>query len=199
VEALQYLQALTPAQVGNLGSRDSHEIWPAVQIALQEAQLLVIQSQNEQVAFLEKAMAGSYDSYSTAKINLWAADKLCNMGSSSSLPLVEQRLRGFYSRIGEAEVRFCLERVQVVKSHPDRAKALGSVLNIGTSGSNQRLTTWAIRELGDMKTVGADAELDRFATEIRAINPLARNPALAGFAEQIRRARRQAPQLPPSR
>jgi hypothetical protein len=146
-EALQYLQALTPAKVGDLGPRDRHEVWPAAQIALQEARMLGIKAPQEQVAFLEKAMAGNYDSYSTGKIHLWAAGKLCDMGSSVSLPLIERRLRSLYSQVGEAESSSCLERMHVIKSHPDRAKALGSVLNIGTSGTNQRLTRWAITEL----------------------------------------------------
>jgi hypothetical protein len=192
LEALEYLQALTPAKVGDLGPRDSHEAWPAAQIALQEARLMRINGSQEQVTFLENAMATSFDSYSTGKIHFWAAQRLCDMGSTKSLPLVEKQLRSLYSRLGEVEAGFCRERMQVVQSHPNRAKALGSVLNIGTSGANQRLTRWAITELGAMKNADAYAELDRFAAEIRGIPPVSRNPALASFGEQMAQIRAKA-------
>jgi hypothetical protein len=188
-EALEYLQALTPAQVGDLGPRESHEAWPAAQIALQEARLMQIKTPQEEVTFLENAMVASFDSYSTAKIHLWATQKLCDMGSSKSLPVIEKRLRSLYSRIGEAETSFCRERMQIVQSHRNRAKALGSVLNIGTSSANQRLTRWAISELGAMNSAEADAELDRFSAEIQAIHPLGRNPVFSSFEDQISRIR----------
>lgn len=192
-EAVQYLQALTPAQVGDLGPRDSHQAWPAAQIALQEARLLGIKAPQEQVAFLEKAMAGSYDSSSTGNIHFWAIGRLCDMGNSASLPLIEKRLRSMWSQQGESEISWCRERMQVVKSHPDRAKALGLVLNIGTSGRNLRLTSWAIGELAAMKSAEANAELDRFAAEIRGLPPLGRDARLAYFAEQIAGVRRATP------
>ena len=196
-EALKYLEALTPAQVGDLGPRDSHEAWPAAQIALQEARLMRIKAPQEQVTFLEHAMSASFDSHSTGKIHLWATQTLCDMGSSTSLPLVEKRLRSLYSRIGEAETRFCHERMQIVKSNSNRTKALGSVLNVGTSAGNQRLTTWAISALAAAKTAEADAELERFASEIRGIHPLTRSPVLASFAEQIDRLRGARPRATP--
>jgi hypothetical protein len=49
------------------------------------------------------------------------------------------------------------------------------------------------RAVGTMKTDRANAELDRFAAEIRAIHPLTRNPVLASFAEQISRIRQAKP------
>jgi hypothetical protein len=188
-EALEYLHALTPEKVGNLGPRESHEAWPAAQIALQEARLNRIKIAQDQVTFLESAMSMNYDSYSTGKVQLWATEKLCDMGSVKSLALVEKKLRGLYSRVGDAETSFCRERMQVVLSHPDRAKALGSVLNVGTSGANQRLTTWAITQLAAMKTSQADGELDRFSADIQAIQRPGRNPVLSSYLEHIERVR----------
>ena len=184
-EALEYLQALTPAQVGDLGPRDRHEAWPAAQIALQEARLMRIKTPQEQATFLENAMAASFDSFSTGKIHLWASQKLCDMGSSKSLPQIEKLLRRLWSRTGEAEIGFCRERIQIIQNNPNRARALGYVLNIGTSAANRRLTQWAIEQLGAMNSKEADAELDRFSAEIGGIHPLGRDPALRSLAEQI--------------
>lgn len=188
-EALEYLQALTPAKVGNLGPRESHEAWPAAQVALQEARLMTIKGPQDQVTFLEGAVVMNHDAYSTGKIQLWATEKLCDRGSIKSLPLIEKKLRGLYSRVGDEEVSFCRERIQVVLSRPDRAKALGSVLNVGTSGANRRLTTWAITQLASMKTSQADGELDRFSAEIEAIQGSGRNPVLSSYLEHINRVR----------
>lgn len=188
-EALAYLQSLTPEQFGDVRSRDRHEVWPAAQTALQEARLTQIKTPRDQVAFLENAVSLKYDSFETGTILVWAIQKLCDMGSSPSLPLIEKRLISLYSRNGDAEIAFCRERMQVVQRHPSRASALGSVLDVGTSAAHQRLTRWAISELCAMRSADADRELDRFEAEVRAIHPVGRNPPLVSFVEQISRIR----------
>ncbi|MCC6591105.1 MAG: hypothetical protein IT168_30750 [Bryobacterales bacterium] len=187
--AFKYLQELTPATVADLGPRDRHEVWSAAQIALQQARLMKIPAFQDQVKFLENTMAARFDSYSTAKIQFWALQTLCNVGSESSLPLLEKAFRAFYSSLAETEILFCRERMQTVQRHRDRAKALGSALSVATSGANERLTAWAIAQLAELNSTEGDAELDRFQAEIRSVPPPGRPPMLNAFGEQIDRMR----------
>ena len=74
--------------------------------------------------------------------------------------------RNLPGKEGEHELRFCEVRIRVANRYPDRAKALGSVLSTDTSSDDERLIRWAIDKLAAMHSPGADAELQRFSTEL---------------------------------
>jgi hypothetical protein len=177
--ALTFLQSLTPANVGN---NPSNEVWATAQLALADATLRGIQDPQQQIDFLEKTAT------ERSGASGWAVDQLCDRGALGSLSVIEQALRKAYSGEQAQEgIAFCDARIRVLYGQPDRAKALGSVLNLQTSPDNVRLTHWAMQQLELMHTPAADAELARFQREIDSV------PADSPFKQRVVQFSRKAP------
>ncbi|MCC6367216.1 MAG: hypothetical protein IT165_27160 [Bryobacterales bacterium] len=162
-EALGFL---TRVQQADVGPDSSQEIWPAVQIALTNARLSKIDDPRVKAEFLERTLTEEKVHYGGGELAHWVVDKLCDSGATTSLVIIRQSIR---SRIsgprGESEIRFCEARIEVVSRSPDRMKALSSVLRVD-GDAEEMLLRWAIYQLEEMHSPAADAELDRFATEI---------------------------------
>jgi hypothetical protein len=177
-EAVNFLKNLKRADIG---ADTTEQIWPAVQDALANALLSQIADPRLKLEFLERTVR---DREPAAH---WAREQLCNSGALSSMPVVEKSIRQSWSgQYGEDEVRFCEARMQVVSRHPDRSKALGSVLSVENFIDDDRLIRWAMYELMSLRTPNANAELKRFATEIgRLPNGSAHQQRLSGFRQEI--------------
>jgi hypothetical protein len=160
-EAVTFLRNLRPADFRSDASRT---VFATSQLALAEAILRGIQDPQQRIDFLEKTAR------EPSGASGWAVDQLCDRGAFGSLSVIEQVLRkGYSGQRGEEEIAFCDARIRVLFGKPDRAKALGSVLNLQTSPSNARLTRWAIEQLYLMHSPAADAELLRFSREIDSV------------------------------
>jgi hypothetical protein len=160
-EALLYLQNLTR---NNIDPDFSGAVWPAVQIALHEAQMGRIPGEQDKVRFLEDATRERSAAAS------WAVTELCNRGSLQSLPFIREQIRKTYSLPQDVsqETESCEAHMGIVSRNPDRLKALGSYLSVTakSTGLNLNLIGWAIAELEMMKSQQANAELQRYAKEI---------------------------------
>jgi len=166
-DALQYLRNL---RQDHLPPDESQQVWPATQIALHEALLNRVPNSQSRIEFLENALTTEHDAISNSAVATWAANELCDGGALSSLPVIQQSIRKrdpFPS--GEEEMQFCEARIRVVTREPDRLKALSSVLRVDSGTQQQKLMFWAINQLASMHSNEADAELDRFADEIRRL------------------------------
>jgi hypothetical protein len=168
-EAVDFLAGLNP---GDIGPDPSQMAWPAAQIALRDAQLRRIADTHMKIEFLERTVTERHDAVSNGAVTSWAVDELCDRGSQTSLPVIQQSIRS--RRNGprdEQEIEFCEARIRVVLSNPNWAKALGSALDVssGAGFAERRLLGWVIDQLISMRSPSADAELDRFAREIGAL------------------------------
>jgi hypothetical protein len=142
-------------------------IWPAAQIALGEARLRNIGDTQSKIVFLERTLTEPHDAVSNSALTHWAVNQLCDRGALVSLSAIQQsiRNRGNGAR-DEAEITFCEERIRVVRRDPDPVKALRSVLKTEVNSNNLRIIEWAVAQLAKIGSPAADAELDRFASEI---------------------------------
>lgn len=157
-QAVDYLSSLSPG----IDSDESHREWPAVQIALRDAQLRQISDPLQQIEFLEKTTEEKTAAQS------WAVDQLCNRGSLISLPVVQQSIRSRNpSQRGEDEITFCEARMRLIMSDPDRTKVIGSRLQTGASRPNTRMLRWAVSQLEEINTADANRNLDDFAAQIK--------------------------------
>jgi hypothetical protein len=118
---------------------------------------------SKQIACLERTAT----EMSRAGAGHWAVDQLCDRGSLGSLVVIQKAIGSRRNgQRDEDEITFCEARIRVLYGKQDRAKALGAVLNVGSSAENSRLTAWAIQKLSLMHSAEADAELRRFVNEI---------------------------------
>jgi hypothetical protein len=163
-EAEEFLANLKQADIG---TDSGQQIWPAAQVALRDARLRRVDPQSR-ISFLESVLMEPHDAVSNSAIGLWAVQELCDRGSLVSLSGIQKSIRNFWTgQRGEDEIRFCEARIQVIRRNPDRAKALGSALALDDGVDDTRLRLWAIYQLDAMHSSEADAELGRFANDIR--------------------------------
>jgi len=124
---------LTDFKIEYVGPDDpGRRIWHAVQVAIR-VQYVNIAGAGERRQFLETVVEKDDHSGTSTVVKHWAVDEICDSGLMASTPVAVRWLR--YARSGEDadnEVAFCEERIRIVSSNSDRAKALGSVLQ--TSG-----------------------------------------------------------------
>lgn len=163
-EAVDFLSKLTPAA---FGEDVVHQIWPSVQIALQEAKLNQLPDRQAKSDFLEQTIRASNDAMSNGAVHGWAENELCNAGTVTSLPVIQESIRNRDpSPRGEEEVQFCEARIEVIRRSSDRIAALATALRVAEEPQDEKLVRWAFYQLADMHSASADAELDRFAAEI---------------------------------
>jgi hypothetical protein len=180
-EALEFLTRLTRS---DFRVDASGRLWVDAQVALSNALLNRIADPQLKTEFLVHTMK-------TSVAASWAGEELCDRGALSALLNVQQWMKGRRSgQPGEDDSEFCEARMQTVARNPDRAKALGSVsssfVSLANSFQGRRLLTWAIGNLGAMKSPEADAELDRFRDEIGvALKGDPADPNLLEFQGQI--------------
>lgn len=100
----------------------------------------------------------------------FAVGEACDSGNSRLLPLFESATvtsGGITQPMVPPEVmRVCREKIYVLSTNSDRAKALGSVLKVSDQPGDYELMVWAVMELEKMNTPEADAEMKRFAAEV---------------------------------
>jgi hypothetical protein len=165
---VEFLASLKQADIG---TDSGQQIWPAAQIALREARLRRITDAQSRNDFLEAILTEPHDAVSNSAIGHWAVDQLCDRGALTSLSAIQKAIRNrMNGQRDEDEIAFCETRIQVIRRNPDRIKALGSVLVLDNSAGDTRLELWAILQLDAMHSPRADAELDRFASEITKVS-----------------------------
>ena len=155
-----YLSALKEEEFApNIGERS--QLGEAVQIALRSAQLTKIPETGEKVRWLEQLAADN-----TAAQG-WAVDQLCDIGSLISYAVVQRSIRERFSgaRI-EEELSFCEQRIRLVRSNPDRTKALISGLNTDANQQSTRLVSWAANQL---LSVGSPEAIQALKTFSQAV------------------------------
>jgi hypothetical protein len=183
-QAVNYLSSLSPG----IDSDESHQEWPAVQIALRDAQLRQIPDLQRQIEFLEKTTEEKTAAQS------WAVDELCDRGSLISLPVVQQSIRSRDpSQRGEDDITFCEARMRLIMSDPDRTKVIGSLLQTGTNRPDTRMLRWAVSQLEEINTAEANQKLDDFAAQIKNLPPdSATHRELYYFQSEIEEIRNRA-------
>ncbi len=188
-EALDYLSAVTPEQ---LGRDDSRTIYPASKVGLYKALLQRDTDPERQIVFLEAQLTSA----PVGQVALWAQEELCDRGSVASIDMIQRFIKGLDSSSrGEEKVAFCRRRVDVVQSNPNRAVALGSVLRADATVGDERILRWAIYQLLALRNDDADAVLDRYATEVAqrfptvaSAGPTPEGDMHVGFVQEIRHA-----------
>jgi hypothetical protein len=183
--ALEFLTRLAPS---DFRTDASGRLWADSQVALSNALLNRIADPQLKTEFLVHTMK-------TSVAASWAGEELCDRGALQALPDVRQWMKS--RRDGqrdEDDIEFCEARMRTVARDPDHARALGSVfssfMSLANSFQGRRLLTWAIGNLGAMKSSEADAELDRFRDEIGVVlkgDP--GDPNLLQFQTQINAVR----------
>jgi hypothetical protein len=193
---VDFLSKLTP---NHLGPDNTHTVWPASQIALQETLFNETTDARQRVEFLERIVKTQPgDRIARGRVMWWAITELCDAGVVRSLPVIQEAINGLQSSTGPGELQFCQARIQALQRDPDRVKALGSVLRVDTWHSD-RLVSWAIHKLHGVQTSEADAELDRFASEIAAFPEGSPVRQRFGFRSQEIRDLQQRRSLRPPR
>ena len=154
-EAVDFLRGLKPA---DFASDRTEQTWPAAHLALHEALLGQISDTQQRIEFLMHVVT----SQRRGATALWAVNQLCDAGALSALPAIRESINdSWHGQYGAGQIRFCEARIQIVRSDPDRVKALSSVLKDGGS-ADERLLRWAVGLLTQMDTPSADAAVDRF-------------------------------------
>jgi hypothetical protein len=160
-KAIEFLSNL---KIADFPDDPSLGIWAQAQVAIRNASFVRITDPEEKIEFLRSVLTER--NYATAHSGTasWAVEELCNSGASAALPEIQESIR----RVGNGQrdqddIQFCKDRMQVVSSHPDRAKALGSALNLDGQPQDGRLVGWAVFQLTMMHSAGADGELAHFA------------------------------------
>jgi hypothetical protein len=165
VASAEALEFLTNLQHADIGRDDSQEVWSASRVALYDARLRQIHNPQFQVDFLESTL--KQPDMGRGPVGSWVVNELCDRGSQSFLPVIENAIRARKNgQRDEDEIAFCVARMTLVASNPDRVTALASILNLEQGSLNQRLTIWAIGQLFSMNSRAADAELARFWHQI---------------------------------
>jgi hypothetical protein len=174
-DALAYLSGLKEEEFApNPGERS--QLQAAVHIAQSNIQLLNTPDRAEKVQLLEKWVVDP-----VSLVPGWAADQLCQMGSLISFPVVRQsiriRYRGDEVRADDM-VQFCLQRMTILGSNPDRTKALSSVLTSDLETQDSQVVGWAVNELLQIGSPDAVEALRNFSARVKdapglpAIHPL---------------------------
>lgn len=192
-EAIQFLTKLPR---GDNGVDMPISLWAASRIALQNARFHLVPDGQEKRLFLEGILAAPHEG--TGGVWIWAIQQLCDRGEALSTGIVERAIRElWHGEHGEKEIAFCHERIQAHTRHPERVKAIGSVLKADGKPVNDRLLRWAINQLAAMRTPAADAELRRFAAEARRLTAGSRTHRLSAVAEEADRViRNRSGQIP---
>ena len=155
--------------------------------AIRIATLRQIQDPRAQTEYLERTA----EEMASSGLGIWAVDQLCDRASLNSMAVIEKAFRKAWSgQYGEDQVTFCKARIFALYGKPDRAEALGAMLNVETSAQNDQLATWAIQLLSEMHSPAADAELTRFAREIDTL------PAAYPLKERMLPLRLAIPNIP---
>lgn len=181
-EAMSYLSNLKEEEFApNIGERTQLEL--AVQIALRSMQLSRVADRQQKVQFLEQlaldhGFPGQY----------WAVNELCDMGSLISYPVILQSMRNRnpddQRRVSE-EIGFCRQRIDVIRSNPDRVIALASVLNVNTEQQNGPVVRWAVAQLIKAGSSDAVAALDNFSKAIETVPSRSRGTSLRLLKDDI--------------
>jgi hypothetical protein len=163
--AIQYLDALTPNQIT---SDPSRTVFPSGKIALKKALLKMEPDLPGQTAFLVRQLEFPSSGTANGRVADWAIEEMCNRGHISSFALVQRVMKKKNSfASGESELQFCLARMRVVISSPNRTEALVSALSTDPSNDdNERLVYWAIHQLAAANSAEADAGLDKYTADI---------------------------------
>jgi len=158
-EALDYLSALTPQTIGR---DDALSLLPQAKIELKKALLRRQVGSSQQIAFLRAELASPLSRHTAH----WAVNELCDRGDVDSIGAIRQFLEDKYRQQSGDPIASCKSRMDIVNSHPDRARALGSALRLDTPSPGNSLIGWAVEQLIAMESPAADAELERYATEV---------------------------------
>lgn len=169
-EGVALLQSMNPAEAPD---DRSQRVWSAIQIALREASLVNLEAGTPRERFLENVL----DNHSTpGQVGNWAMEELCDSGALDALSHIRAiltRLNNGERARGEEEAGYCEARMQVVARNPDRAKALatvfGNVTKLESTEAGRRLLAWAAAQLYELHSPSADAEMERLARDLGAL------------------------------
>ena len=158
-EAIEYLRSVT---VDKIGPDSTQTIYPASQVALNNAILLQETDPGRQVEFLEQQLP------SHGAVANWAMNELCNRGSTRSLGEIAKLTSWWGGPRSAEQLQFCRVRMEIVNRGPDRVAALASALSIDEALRDRyfKLTQWIIDQLLKANSDEANVVLDRFAMEI---------------------------------
>ena len=99
----------------------------------------------------------------------WAADELANRGVKRALPAIVRTLRRMNpNERGEAHIRLCKTKIELLSASKGRQEALTKALLMEDPTQYQRLKRWAIRELGKLGTQESRYTLAAFAVELQS-------------------------------
>ena len=161
-EALEYLQNLKPDA---LAPDTTQQVWPEAQAALRQALMNRVPDEAGKVRLLEDTIREGNPA------TPWAVQQLCDRGSATSLPLVEDYYRRSYSRRADFDDLYgrCKKQVDVLSRNRDPVEALGSALNLANGFGDPNLLGWTINKLASLNSPRAYAELERYMKEIDSL------------------------------
>jgi hypothetical protein len=136
-DAIKFLSAKTKSDFDQAGLQ---ELWPAVQVSIENVRLGQLSSQQAIEVYLQTTLTNS-----SGAVANWAVEEVCDRGLESSLPFVQESIRRMNAGPrSEADIRFCEERVAVLSGSASRVMALSRFLTTSAIHSDPRLVRWAM-------------------------------------------------------
>jgi hypothetical protein len=141
-EAMGFLKSLAHDDISGGGS---DVVYGAAQVEYRRALLRREPSYSAEVSFLEPLVNSRSDPWVSYQISAWAVEEICNRGSVASMPLIQDAIKGRNPSDPVPDIRFCVERMQIVNSDPDLVRALEPALGRLTGiPADTRIVNWAL-------------------------------------------------------
>ena len=166
VEAKDMLKTLAE----NLEWTDStRQLKRAVTLVYWQIRVVEESTKEAQEALLIKLLWGKNHSPPHADVvPSWAVDELANRGVKKALPEIINSIRFRNpTEDGEERIRLCKIKIQLLCTSPTRYDALTKALVMVDKTQYRRLKTWAIKELGKLKTDESRWTLINYALELQ--------------------------------
>lgn len=164
VEAKDMLKALAESLKWNDSTR---YLKGAVTLAYWKIKVAEEPNEPAQERLLIKLLRGGPPPYAGV-VASWAVDELANRGVEKALPAIIKSIRHMNpTERGEEHIRLCKTKIELLNTSASRHEALTKALLMEDPTQYQRLRSWAIKELGKLKTEESRTILMYYALELQ--------------------------------
>lgn len=193
--AIEMLELRYPAQNGAffsaLAHREDldHSLRHLANLSSWRIRAAAVRDWDARRTLLESALEARLDGEFADNVRDWAANELCNAGEEQSLAAIRRAITNrdpFEPGIQAAD--FCARRVEALAMHPDRIEALAAVLWRAESEAGYDLKSWAVSQLGLLRSPAADQRLIDYATTLPETGASPQEQELSRLRNEIRQS-----------